>query len=327
MVLKDILKIIILTACISFTTACSSDDDNDGSEQYVSENDWMLVGEWELKNNYDDDSPKVLTISFNQDGSGIFNNNKSRWYTHDNILYIKVDKGRTIQRNYRISGATLEIERLGTYVTQLPVTGAWYDADAMKHYEGNTFCYYFDQDGRGLKYNFDYIGLIAKSEFKWNRTRNGISIIYRNETQDKKCAVSDNTMNIEGEGTFTSTPLFYGQWKAVDCEKGLISEDDYNFSTLEVKSKNGKDYFICNYKHKDAEKFKDSVFEGTVDFVTSHQYFFNDQQLFIIKDITGETDTKVLDYRYFYYPDHMKVYLDLSNDMESKRFVRYELTD
>lgn len=326
MIFRKLIIAIFCITCITSATSCSSnDDDNNDTEQSFEENAWMLEGSWKLKSKYSDEDTTISEITFCHDGSGISGNKKLTWYTSDNKLFITFDNGKKLQARYSINGATLEIYGIGIYVTQLPMTGTWYAENAMHEFKGNTFCYYFDENGDGIKYTFDYIGLTAKTTFKWNRLHDGVSIIYHNTTEDKKCFFKENSMNIEGEGTFSSALPFYGKWKAVDSDKGLISEDDDNYSTIDITSKDDKNIFVCSYKNISDEGSQDASFQGSLKFAISHQQFYNDQQLFIIKDVVGGKDAQIIYFRFFYYPPYEKVYLDLSHDVKLRTFVRYEL--
>lgn len=313
---RKLILLLILAGCTSMFTACSSDSDNNEElEQQLRENDWMLEGIWQLNNGGTETS--ATEIMFRTDGSGLYGGMPMKWYTYANELFMSMYDGSSIKTSYSITGATLHISSLGVYVTQLPVTGTWYAADAMSVFKGGTFCYHFDENGDGIKYTFDYMGLTAKTYFKWNRSHNGISIIYRYATEDKVCTTSGTDMYIEGEGSFTSALPFYGSWKAVDSYEGLITEDDDNYSTLNMEKNGDGSYFTCRHH--------DSTFQGTMKIATSHQQVYNDQHLLIIKDVTGSGDAFTLAYRFFYYPDHNKVYLDLGSDYKFNDFVRYEL--
>lgn len=324
MTFNKILLVLFYITSVAIFSSCSNDDDNN-TEQSINGNDWMLEGSWKLKNKFSDDSFTMSDITFRTDGSGVSDNNKFRWYTHDRQLFISFDNGKRLEENYSISGASLDISNVGVFETELPMTGTWYACNAMKEFNGNTFCYHLNANGDGIKYTFDYKGLSAKTFFKWNRSRNGISIIYKYLTEEKDCSFSGDTININGEGYFTSVPPFYGHWSAVDCNEGLINKGDNNYSTLDISSKGDKNYFVCNYKTSDGNDYSDAMFQGIVKFTTTHQQFFDDQQIFIIQDVTGATDTSVINYRFFYYKPYKKVYLDLSCDSEINEFVRYEL--
>lgn len=324
MIIRHLICIILCFVCTFSTTSCSEDSDNN-EEQVVKEHDWLLEGRWDLNEKNPELSFTASVIQFNNDGSGAIDDKIITWYTYNGVLFIHTDDGMDINGSYRISGATLNIDGIGKYTCDLPIVGTWYADDIMKEFEGNTFCYYFDKNGEGIRYTFDYIGLSVKTNFKWNRRHGGVSIKYHNATEDKTCRFSEDMMHIEGEGTFTSALPFYGKWKSVDCEKGLISEYDDNYSTLEITAKDKKNTFICHYRIKQGEEVHDAMFQGDLKIITSHQQTFNDQKLFIIKDVTGGKDAQALEYRFFYYPPWKNVYLDLSIDFKTRKFVRYEL--
>ena len=324
MILKKLTFILMCLAGTCTFTACGSDGGEDGTEQQVRENDWMLEGRWQLKN---EGSPGcAATILFRADGSGLYDEIPLKWYTYGSEIFISLYDGRTIKTSYSIIGATLTINGTGTYVTQLPQTGAWYAADAASAFDGGTFCYYFDENGDGIKYTYDQAGLTVKTKFKWTRRRGGISIMYRYVTEDKECAVADGSMNIDGEGEFTSTLPFYGRWQSVACNDGPICEGDDNYSTLDIYRDGGSSYFTCRYRHDDGTACHDAVFSGSLSFATSHSQYFDDQQLLLIKDLTSGTDTKAIHYRFFFHPRMSKVYLDLCTDNDFDDCVRYEFT-
>ena len=325
MTLRQLTFTLLCVSLIYCFTSCSDDSSDIETEQTIKENDWLLNGTWQLKHNNGNEVCNASEITFRPDGSGTMEGKEFKWYTRNSQLYLCFNDGITTQSSYYVLGATLSINKLGVYVTEFSGTGTWYAADAMSEFTGNTFCYHFNENGEGIKYTFDYIGLTAKTNFKWQRLPNGINIINLYGSEEKECSFTDNMMIVNGEGTFTSTLPFYGKWKAVDCEKGLIYEDDDNFSTLDITIEDNKNYFVCRYKTNVDNNFKETLFQGDVKFISSHQTLFNDQQLFILKDLSGNGDAKALEFRFLFYPPRKKVYLDLSEDMKSKRFVRYEL--
>lgn len=323
MVLRKLLSLILFAGIALFGSCTLGSSHDEMEEDAETGNDWMLEGRWMLKDMvYEKSANEII---FRADGSGMIDGSLMKWQTFRNEIFISVSDGRSIKTSYTISGATLNISGLGIYVTDLPLTNTWYACDATDVFRGSTFCYYIDEDGEGIRYTFDYMGLAAKTNFKWNRTRSGISIIYRYATEDKECKISGTEMNIEGEGKFTSVLPFYGRWRAVDSSAGLVNEGDDNYSTIEISRKNDKSYFTCTYKNVTPGGHKDISFTGNLQFATTHQHIFEDQQLFIIS--SDVRDTFTLAYRFFYYPAHDKVYLDLDRNNKFKDFVRYELAE
>lgn len=323
MTINKILFVLLCSIYLPLIISCNNDDDI--KEEIYKENNWLLVGKWTLNSSLSDNNDVASIIVFNEDGSGLYDDVKFRWYNNDRQIFINLENGKRIENFYYIQGATLDIEGLGTYITQLPITGVWYANNAMKQFDSEVFCYFFKEDGRGLKYTFDYIGLSVKTEFKWDRTNEGIKIKYKYVTEDKECNINDSVMDIKGEGSYTKELPFYGKWKAVDCNKGLIFEGDDNFSLLDIKVKGNDKFFVCNYKSISDDVLYDKTYNGSLTIANSHQFEFYDQQIFIIKDINNESDAQVIHFRYFYYPPRQKVYLDLGLDAKLKEFVRYEL--
>lgn len=68
-------------------------------------------------------------------------------------------------------------------------------------------------------------------------------------TKDLICQADAEKLTIQGDGEFNHASPFYGKWKSVYSQDGIINEEDENFSTIELYQRTDDDYFV--YYKKD----------------------------------------------------------------------------
>ena len=314
---------LMLSMC---TVSCSDNDssdpdhDSDKGELLPAHSDERLVGSWKfVKSLGDNTAPKPL-INLEEDGTGSDNSGNLKWFIANNKLQIVFADGSILMTAYRIDGAVLTIEDYAEYEMELPFLGSWTAANAGKSFTGTDFFYQFDRDGEGGVFTFGTDGLWKYQERKWSRTQEGIEWMKGKDKEHLSYQVSENTLTIEGKGEFVQTPPYYGVWKSVSSSAGAIQPDDYAFSTVEIYKYLEKTYFCCEY-------WEQSNLNGKyykMNYQTFPTVVFSKQQQMLILIPEGLEEGTAVYFRFYQSKESSKVFMDLSKNLDFKKYVRYE---
>lgn len=288
-------------------------------EEIIKSYDWQLEGKWKYASGNDSDFSQTLV--FEKNGKGSYDDGTLKWYCSNNQLYIDFDNGKSIKDcNYSFYGATLQLKNPQlSYILDCPFIGSWLATDAHNHFTGSTFYYTFAPDGGAECFTFNTSGIWVSQKYSWFRTQNGIQLLFNmTTTKDLICQADAEKLSIQGDGEFNHTSPFYGKWKSVYSQNGIINEEDENFSTIELYQRTHDDYVYYKddyfvYYKKDN---KYASFQGLMSILLPNRSL-------LIKPADGN-DPLFLYFRFYYSKDSGKVYLELSKDNSFTEYTRYE---
>ena len=198
-------------------------------EEVIKSYDWQLEGKWEYASNNGNDFSRTLV--FEKDGKGSYDDGTLEWYCSNNHLYIDFDNGKSIKDcDYLFYGATLQLKSPQlSYILDCPFIGSWLATDAHNHFTGSTFYYTFAADGNAECFTFNTSGIWESQKYSWLRTQDGIQLLSNMATKNLICEADAEKLTIQGDGEFSHTSPFYGKWKSVYSQDGIIDEKDENF--------------------------------------------------------------------------------------------------
>lgn len=271
----------------------------------------QLEGKWEYASNNGNDFSRTLV--FEKDGKGSYDDGTLEWYCSNNHLYIDFDNGKSIKDcDYLFYGATLQLKSPQlSYILDCPFIGSWLATNAHNHFTGSTFYYTFAADGNAECFTFNTSGIWESQKYSWLRTQDGIQLLSNMATKNLICEADAEKLTIQGDGEFSHTSPFYGKWKSVYSQDGIIDEKDENFSTIELYQRTDDDYFV--YYEKDN---KYASFQGPMSILLPNRAL-------LINPADG-SDPLFLYFRFYYSKDSEKVYLELSKDNSFTEYTRYE---
>lgn len=280
-------------------------------ENIIKSYDWQLEGKWKYASGNDSDFSQTLV--FEKNGKGSYDDGTLKWYCSNNQLYIDFDNGKSIKDcNYSFYGATLQLKNPQlSYILDCPFIGSWLATDAHNHFTGSTFYYTFAPDGGAECFTFNASGIWESQKYSWFRTQNGIQLLSNMATKNLICEADAEKLTIQGDGEFSHASPFYGKWKSVYSQDGIIDEKDENFSTIELYQRTDDDYFV--YYEKDN---KYASFQGPMSILLPNRAL-------LINPADG-SDPLFLYFRFYYSKDSEKVYLELSKDNSFTEYTRYE---
>lgn len=315
--MKYALSSILLCFSLFCLPSCNDNEtpantpDGEEVEEVIKSYDWQLEGKWEYALNNGNDFSRTLV--FEKDGKGSYDDGTLEWYCSNNHLYIDFDNGKSIKDcDYLFYGATLQLKNPQlSYILDCPFIGSWLATDAHNHFTGSTFYYTFAADGNAECFTFNTSGIWESQKYSWLRTQDGIQLLSNMANKNLICEADAEKLTIQGDGDFSHTSPFYGKWKSVYSQDGIIDEKDENFSTIELYQRTDDDYFV--YYEKDN---KYASFQGPMSILLPNRAL-------LINPADG-SDPLFLYFRFYYSKDSEKVYLELSKDNSFTEYTRYE---
>ena len=245
-----IYGMMMLAMC---SVGCSDDEPSDSgpdsNQEQVEYHSPRLVGSWRFVKSLGDGTGYKTVLNLKEDGTGSDNSASLKWTTIDDKLEIVFADGSKLRTAYQTYGAVLALVDYAEYEMELPFVGAWTAADAGRVFSGTDFFYHFDRNGDGGVFTFGTDGLWKYQEGKWGRSKEGMDWMKGrfSENEHLSYQVTDGNLTLEGKGEFVQTPPYYGVWKSVSSSAGVIHQDDYAFSTVEIYKYQEKTYFYCNF--------------------------------------------------------------------------------
>lgn len=228
--MKYALSSILLCFSLFCLPSCNDNEtpantpDGEEVEEVIKSYDWQLEGKWEYASNNGNDFSRTLV--FEKDGKGSYDDGTLKWYCSNNHLYIDFDNGKSIKDcDYLFYGATLQLKNPQlSYILDCPFIGSWLATDAHNHFTGSTFYYTFAADGNAECFTFNTSGIWESQKYSWLRTQDGIQLLSNMATKNLICEADAEKLTIQGDGEFSHTSPFYGKWKSVYSQDGIIDE-------------------------------------------------------------------------------------------------------